>query len=114
MTRTRNCPHYKDLYLKEKAKNAEMRRTLSGKTMDLPRPEDWDDYNPETVREALSRYELTPLTFEKISGQTEKAWAVRLDDERDAEWFPKSQCSIAGPNTLMVPMWLIWEKNLSI
>jgi hypothetical protein len=93
----RNRPSYKSMYEQVEAEKMELIKKLKNK-----------DVNVED-----NRYELKPLKFEAIVGQTEKAWAIQVGiDEDSIEWFPKSQCAIAGPNTIMSPVWLLKEKEL--
>jgi len=107
--RTRTCPHYKELYLKEKAKNLQLKDEYKATQYKEPEPM---YTKPTTSYNYTSKYDLAPVGFDKITGQTHKAWCIQTECG-NVEWFPKSQCCLAGPNTMMVPRWLLSEKHMS-
>ena len=108
--RTRVCPHYKELYMAETKKTKVLADHLLQIQKSSPTNVSTISKDPES-----ERFELTPISFYTITGQTEKAWAVCFTDyDSEVEWFPKSQCAVVGTNTLMAPRWLLEDKGLKI
>ena len=51
------------------------------------------------------------FAIEDTKAETEKAWCLKLKDQEEDIWFPKSKCRITRGN-LVVPEWLAKAKGL--
>ena len=56
------------------------------------------------------------LEFNRIVHETKAAWLIEWEIDKDLEsiqsWLPKSECTITLEDKILVPEWLVEEKDL--